>query len=145
MEVWKPLERLPGYEVSNYGKVRSLKSGTAKLMSVAENNRGYLLCCLFSNKKRMTGYVHRLVAEAFIPTDLNIHLAHVNHKDKNPKNNCVENLEWIHPIENMLHRDNSDRYVLYQRLKIAADHLDDDSLSTLVEYSETLLNNCLKH
>ena len=37
-------------------------------------------------------FVHRLVAQAFLP---NPHkLQFVNHKDENPSNNSVENLEW---------------------------------------------------
>ena len=143
MEIWKPLERLPGYEVSTKGRVRSLKSGKPKFMSVVENNKGYYLCCLIHNKKRYTSYAHRLVAEVFIPTNLNKDFAHVNHKDKNPKNNCVENLEWTHPIENMLHRDNSNRYELYQRLKILADHLTDEQLTSFVLYGEDMLNKSL--
>lgn len=42
--------------------------------------------------KKRSGREHRLVAEAFIPNPNNYPC--VNHKDENPKNNRVDNLEW---------------------------------------------------
>lgn len=44
-------------------------------------------------------YLHRLVAECFIPNPNN--LPQVNHKDENPSNNCVDNLEWCDQKYNM--------------------------------------------
>lgn len=41
---------------------------------------------------RKNARVHRLVALAFIPNPLN--LPQINHKDVNPSNNHVSNLEW---------------------------------------------------
>jgi hypothetical protein len=136
MEVWKPLDRLPGYEVSSHGRVRSNKSGKLKFMSVVENNTGYMLCCLFHNKKRYTSYVHRLVAEVFIPTKLTIDLMVVNHIDRNPKNNHVDNLEWVTLMENQLHWADNERYVLLQRLKKVYDSMSNDDLRKFVELSE---------
>jgi hypothetical protein len=46
-------------------------------------------------------YVHRLVAQHFIPNPDN--LAEVNHKDFNKWNNNVSNLEWITKLDNQLH------------------------------------------
>ena len=37
-------------------------------------------------------FVHRLAAQAFIPNPDN--LPEINHKDENPGNNSVDNLEW---------------------------------------------------
>lgn len=47
---------------------------------------------LYKNGVKKTILVHILVATAFIPNPGN--LPQVNHKDENPFNNCVENLEW---------------------------------------------------
>ena len=41
MEIWKPVTKIPGYEVSNIGRVRSLKQKLPKLLKVATNNVGY--------------------------------------------------------------------------------------------------------
>jgi hypothetical protein len=109
MEEWKTLERIPKYEVSNYGKIRSTKNGKVKLLKVCVNNWGYELVCLSDGKKRYTSYIHRLVAEVFIPTT-NKALV-VNHKDKNKKNNIVNNLEWTTVMENMWHRDDTEKYL----------------------------------
>ena len=52
----------------------------------------YYQTILYKNKSCKSYYIHRLVAEAFIPNPKN--LPFVNHKDENKQNNCVDNLEW---------------------------------------------------
>ena len=123
MEIWKPLARMPRYEISNIGNVRSLKNNSTKFLKQANSNSGYKLVCLFGNGKKHTSYVHRLVAEVFIPTDhININIGVVNHKDRNKTNNCVENLEWVSVMENVFHWKDNKRYNITQEIsKICGD------------------------
>lgn len=100
IEIWKSLDFLgyPDYEVSNFGRVKSLKRGKEKILHQGKNKKNYLHLELWENGKGKHFLVHRLVASAFLKNDNN--LPCVNHKDENPSNNRVENLEWVTPKEN---------------------------------------------
>jgi len=56
---------------------------------------------LSKNGKRTRCQVHRLVAQAYIPNPEN--KPQINHKDGNPFNNNIDNLEWVTQSENMRH------------------------------------------
>lgn len=87
IEEWRQIPGYEGlYEVSSYGRVRNSK--TYRILK-HWTTFGYLMVGLSGRKKF---YVHRLVAETFIP---NIEkLPQVNHKDEDKTNNRVDNLEW---------------------------------------------------
>ena len=102
-----------GYKVDRYGNVYScLGKGCRdkydetkwlkepKALKPRPTRKGYLRVSMRSDStnKRTDMYIHRIVASVFIPNPDN--LSDVNHKDNNPFNNKVENLEW------MSHRDN---------------------------------------
>lgn len=100
MEEWKDIPGYKGlYQVSNTGRVRSHYSGTWKIMEQSTRKGGYKKLFLRKNKERKSFFIHRLVATAFIPNPDN--LPFVNHKDENPSNNKVENLEWCTHLYNM--------------------------------------------
>src|SRR5574344_1431255 len=78
------------YKVSNLGRILSLNyrnTGKAELMNPSEMPNGYLRVCLSKNGEDKQCYVHRLVAETFLPNPEN--LPEVNHKDEVKTNNFV--------------------------------------------------------
>ena len=97
IEEWRPIEGYEDkYEVSSYGKVKSLRNkyGTyrEKILKFGKRQDGYLYVNLCKEGKIKTCLVHRLVCQAFLENPNNYTC--VNHKDENPSNNCVDNLEW---------------------------------------------------
>ena len=94
-EEWRPVVGYEGYyEVSNYGNVRSVPRFRNKgtLLKPSLDSHGYFMADLWKNNQRKKIGVHRLVGMAFIPNPEN--LPYINHKDENPKNNFIGNLEW---------------------------------------------------
>lgn len=106
------------YQVSNLGRIKSLdrrvkdnrreryQNLKGKQLKFTDNGRGYQLVFLTKESKRINKYVHRLVAETFIPNPKN--LPEVNHKDLNKSNNCIDNLEWITNADNKRHYQKTD-------------------------------------
>jgi hypothetical protein len=108
-EIWKDIKGYEGlYQVSNLGRVRSLKrlkknkgEITYKYLSSDLKNTGYEYVVLCVNYKKVKKYVHRLVAKAFLENEFE--KPTVNHKDLNPLNNTLSNLEWNTFSENIKH------------------------------------------
>lgn len=106
-EVWKPIKGFKKfYSISNKGRVKSFHPNKTSIRKAATNPKGYKLLTLTKRPEiRETYTVHRLVAEHFLPNPDN--KREINHKDGDPSNNHVENLEWATSSENTLHSYNN--------------------------------------
>lgn len=101
-EMWKEHPKYPNYLISSKGRVQTLQYGEPQLMKLQSARGGYLSACFHVNRKNCFALVHRVVAEAFL-TAPNVERKFVNHKNGNPADNRVENLEWCTHKENRLH------------------------------------------
>ena len=88
--MYKEIDNYPNYVVYDNGRVQNIKTG--RFLHPQFFGNGYLRVGLSKDGKPKQFLVHRLVAEAFLPNPDNLPV--VNHKDGNPSNNNVSNLEW---------------------------------------------------
>ncbi len=101
VEEWKCIEEFPDYQISNLGRVKSLKLGRNNVLKARKNGSGYLFVLLYGYKKKNSS-IHRLVLKAFKPID-HPELFQCNHIDGNKENNHINNLEWCTYSENEKH------------------------------------------
>ena len=100
MEIWKPVKGYDDlYEVSNLSKIKQLETG--RILKQSTHVAGYKVATLRNNKGRKIFYVHRIIAEAFIPNPYN--KPQVNHKNGMKFDNRLDNLEWVTHKENLIH------------------------------------------
>lgn len=109
MEKWKRIyieNEETNYEISNFGRCRNIKKlgwKTKGILTPKLNKyNGYCSYCITLNGNKYYRYVHRLVAEYFIPNTREDR-DQVNHKDGDKTNNHYTNLEWCTREENMKH------------------------------------------
>ena len=116
-EIWKDIEDYEGYQVSNFGRVRSLDRYNSRgwwikgcILKPTMDKKGYLTVGLSKNNQRKTFKVHRLVALHFIPNIEN--KPEIDHINTIKTDNTVwlnedgsvnyekTNLRWATPKEN---------------------------------------------
>ena len=101
-EVWKQIDGYENYQISNFGRIKRLPSRYRKTEMIIRqmvNRYGYHRITLWKNGQYKRFSVHRLVMEYFSTNPLN--KQEINHKDSNPANNRLDNLEWCTHSENV--------------------------------------------
>ena len=117
-EIWKDINGYYGYyKVSNYGRIKQLEryvnSGIKnnskvkrkeKIKKIQINKLGYLHTTFTINGNCKNYNIHQLVAESFLNKNKykkmcyekedDIKKLEINHKDENPSNCRIDNLEW---------------------------------------------------
>jgi hypothetical protein len=100
-EIWKDVIGYEGqYQVSSFGRVKSIKFNKQKILKFSIHRYGYTQVTLCSKCKTKCVKVHQLVAESFLNHKRCGYKFVVDHKDDNPSNNRVENLQLITQREN---------------------------------------------
>ena len=123
--MWKDIKNYEGlYQVNELGDVKSLISGKILKPFYSGKNydkgKGYATISLWKDCKRNNKYIHRLVAETFIPNPNNY--SEVNHIDENTRNNKEENLEWCDRIYNVNYGSTKERMIEAQHNKPIAQY-----------------------
>lgn len=92
-DIWCPVVGFPKYLVSATGHVCGPgRHGTPQILTPTRTKYGHEYISLYQNGIRYREYVHRLVADAFIPNPYGLPI--VRHLDSCPYNNDVDNLAW---------------------------------------------------
>lgn len=118
METWKPLPSYEGiYEVSIAGNIRrsildTPHDGTYPGKELKGTLiRGYVKVMLAKNGERKLRFLHRLIAETFLPRKIG--KDQVNHRNGRKTDNSVRNLEWCTSKENTHHAMKSGLRTVY--------------------------------
>lgn len=89
------------FEVFPDGRINRIKNGICSPAHITHTNGYQAVSYMNRANKEKIAYVHRLVAQAFVPNPNQ--KPQVNHIDGNKDNNAADNLEWVTPKENTNH------------------------------------------
>lgn len=94
-ELWMKTKEFTKYEVSNFGRVRNIK--TCNIMTIKQSKWNYYVCMSDNYNNVCNKTVSYLVAENFIDNPHNY--TKVEHIDGNKSNNNSTNLKWVKQLK----------------------------------------------
>lgn len=92
-EEWKKIDEYEDYQVSNFGRVKSLKFGKEKIRKLCQDKDDYFAIILYGKEDKIYR-INILVYETFYSDKLKYDEC-VHHKDENKQNNYYKNLEKV--------------------------------------------------
>lgn len=162
-ELWKDIKGFEDlYQVSTYSRVKSKKRehcnnqfGDERVLKPYKNKKGYYQIDLHKDGKTYSSRTHILAAQAFIPKatfkymsyenkdDINLDDLEVNHKDENPSNNHINNLEWCTKKYNCNYGTRNKKLKELHEIKVNQYSLDGKFIKTWNSLTEAAKNlNC---
>ena len=141
-EIWKDIKGYEGlYQVSNLGRVKRLSTTLIRKDGRYVHFKEHFVVCNIAKmgyymldlhrygSKRKRVYLHRVIAEAFIPNPDN--LPCINHKDENKLNNNVDNLEWCTYAYNLTYGSNRKKSVETRRKNGTYDNISQEARNNI--------------
>lgn len=117
-EEWVDIKGYEGrYQISNYGRIWSIVSQRYLKAHELVGKHYMVVCLIAKNGKKKTEYVHRLVLLSFVgnPPEGK---PQCNHKDEDPHNNRLDNLEWVSASENINYGTRNERMAATNSKKV---------------------------
>jgi len=99
-EIWKDVEGYTGYQISNLGRVKSVKRGKPRILKYVQTGFGYCRVSLCQDAIVSTKSIHQLVAIAFLGHKTGSHTVVVDHINNDVSDNRAINLQIISQREN---------------------------------------------
>lgn len=135
-EIWRGVVGFEGvYKVSDKGNVYSVGRKDAlgrkrggRMLKPSYDKDGYLRVTLCKNGKHKTRFIHRLVADAFVPNHNGY--SEINHRDENKVNNYANNLEWCTREHNVNHGTLIERSSQTRSKKVKATNIETNEVTT---------------